>query len=52
MTRGAQQETAFITSGVVSGKLEYLKFDPDKITESTAHSFYQNSVDDLAPCKR
>jgi F420-nonreducing hydrogenase I large subunit len=39
------------TSGVVSGKLEYLKFDPDKITESTAHSFYQNSVNDLAPAK-
>jgi methanophenazine hydrogenase, large subunit len=39
------------TSGVVSGKLEYLKFDPDKITESTAHSFYQNSTNDLAPAK-
>ncbi|QCR17700.1 nickel-dependent hydrogenase large subunit, partial [Methanosarcina mazei] len=39
------------TSGVVSGNLEYLKFDPDKITESTAHSFYQNSVNDLPPVK-
>ncbi|MGB9940701.1 nickel-dependent hydrogenase large subunit [Methanosarcina sp.] len=39
------------TSGVVSGKLEYLKFDPDKVTESTAHSFYQNSDNDLAPVK-
>jgi hydrogenase large subunit len=39
------------TSGVVSGKLEYLKFDPDKITESTAHSFYENSANDLEPVK-
>jgi len=39
------------TSGVVTGKLEYQKFDPDKITESTAHSFYQNSANDLAPTK-
>ncbi|WP_410509166.1 nickel-dependent hydrogenase large subunit [Methanosarcina hadiensis] len=39
------------TSGVVSGNLEYLKFDPDKITESTAHSFYSNSNNDLAPVK-
>ena len=39
------------TSNVVTGNLEYLKFDPDKITESTAHSFYQNSVNDLAPAK-
>ncbi|WP_243684153.1 nickel-dependent hydrogenase large subunit [Methanosarcina barkeri] len=39
------------TSGVVSGNLEYQKFDPDKITESTAHSFYQNSSNDLAPTK-
>jgi len=39
------------TSGVVSGNLEYLKFDPDKITESTAHSFYENSVNDLEPVK-
>ena len=42
-------EDRIIPSGIVTGKLEYLKFDPDKITESTAHSFYQNSVDDLAP---
>ena len=42
-------EDRVIPSGVVTGKLEYLKFDPDKITESTAHSFYQNSVDELAP---
>ncbi|HEY3360311.1 MAG TPA: nickel-dependent hydrogenase large subunit [Methanosarcina sp.] len=39
------------TSGVVTGKLEYQKFDSDKITESTAHSFYQNSANDLAPTK-
>jgi F420-nonreducing hydrogenase I large subunit len=39
------------TSGVVTGKLEYLKFDPDKVTESTAHSFYSNSNNDLAPVK-
>src|SRR5512133_1621183 len=44
-------EDRIIPSGVVTGKLEYLKFDPDKISESTAHSFYQNSVDDLAPIK-
>jgi hydrogenase large subunit len=44
-------EDRIIPSGIVSGKLEYLKFDPDKISESTAHSFYQNSVDDLAPLK-
>ena len=39
------------TSGVVSGKLEYQEFDPDKVTESTAHSFYQNSANDFAPTK-
>ena len=44
-------EDRIIPSGIVTGKLEHLKFDPDKITESTAHSFYQNSVDDLAPLK-
>jgi methanophenazine hydrogenase, large subunit len=44
-------EDRIIPSGIVTGKLEYLKFDPDKITESTAHSFYKNSVDDLAPLK-
>lgn len=37
------------TSGVVTGKLEYMEFNPDKITESTAHAFYSNSTDDLAP---
>jgi hydrogenase large subunit len=41
----------FITSGVVTGKLEYKDFDPSKITENTAHSFYQNNVEDLAPAK-
>jgi methanophenazine hydrogenase, large subunit len=44
-------EDRVIPSGIVTGKLEHLAFDPDKITESTAHSFYQNSVDDLAPIK-
>ena len=39
------------TSGVVTGKLEYQEFNPDKITESTAHSFYQNSANDFAPAK-
>jgi methanophenazine hydrogenase, large subunit len=37
------------TSGVVSGKLEHQPFNPDKVTESTAHSFYQNSANDFAP---
>jgi len=41
----------FITSGVVTGKLEYKAFDPSKISESTAHSFYQNSAEDLPPAK-
>ena len=41
----------FITSGVVTGKLEYKDFDASKITESTAHSFYQNSAEDLPPAK-
>jgi methanophenazine hydrogenase, large subunit len=41
----------FLTSGVVTGKFEYQKFDPSKITENTAHAFYQNSAEDLAPIK-
>jgi methanophenazine hydrogenase, large subunit len=39
------------TSGVVSGNLEYKEFNPDLVTESTGHSFYQNSAPDLAPAK-
>jgi methanophenazine hydrogenase, large subunit len=40
---------SFLTSGIVTGKLEHQKFGPSKIMESTAHSFYQNSTEDLAP---
>ena len=39
----------FQTSGIVTGKLEYQKFDPSKITESAAHSFYDDSKGDLHP---
>ena len=41
----------FITSGVVTGKLEYQKFDSDKITESVSHAFYDDSKGDLHPSK-
>ncbi|HIH74215.1 MAG TPA: nickel-dependent hydrogenase large subunit [Methanosarcina sp.] len=41
----------FITSGVVTGNLEYKEFDADKITESVAHAFYDDSKGDLHPLK-
>ena len=40
----------FMTSGIVTGKLEHKNFDPSKITESIAHSFYENN-DNLPPSK-
>ncbi|MDD3042860.1 MAG: nickel-dependent hydrogenase large subunit [Methanosarcinaceae archaeon] len=39
----------FQTSGVVTGNLEYQKFNPDLITESVAHAFYEGG--ELHPSK-
>ncbi|MCQ1534997.1 F420-nonreducing hydrogenase [Methanosarcina sp. KYL-1] len=40
----------FQTSGIVTGNLEYQNFDASKITESVAHSFFEDSGD-LHPSK-
>ena len=40
----------FLTSGIVTGSLEYQNFDASKITESIAHAFYEGAAD-LHPSK-